>query len=180
MVRCKLGWEEMINGYGISSEWEYPFLSFDGSSHQCMSTPPNGIVNPLSVTGYKHVQNTTEALMDAVANVGPIAIGVAAEPWDTYESGVFTGCSYPLEIDHAVVLEGYGTDSESGLDYWLVRNSWSPQWGENGYIRIVRPAQNPCGTVENNQQGLGCANSPTTVQACGTCGINIDAAYPTV
>jgi hypothetical protein len=40
------------------------------------------------------------------------------------------------DIDHAVVLVGYG--EEYGKKYWLVRNSWAPTWGEDGYIRIAR------------------------------------------
>ena len=41
-------------------------------------------------------------------------------------------------MDHAVVLMGYGYDEARDMDYWLVRNSWGADWGENGYIRIAR------------------------------------------
>jgi C1A family cysteine protease len=37
-----------------------------------------------------------------------------------------------------VQLVGYGTDEETGLDYWLIRNSWGPYWGEEGFIRLRR------------------------------------------
>lgn len=45
---------------------------------------------------------------------------------------------HDADLNHAVVLYGYGTDQETGEDYWLVRNSWSPTWGEDGYIRLYR------------------------------------------
>ena len=58
--------------------------------------------------------------MNAVVNVGPIAISAAAEPWTSYETGVFTrACG--ADVDHAIVLEGYGNDPTTGLDYYLVR-----------------------------------------------------------
>ena len=61
--------------------------------------------------------------MNAVVSVGPIAVSGAAEPWQSYESGVFKAdCG--SDVDHAIVLEGYGTDPTDG-DYWLIRNSWS-------------------------------------------------------
>ncbi|CAN0486448.1 unnamed protein product [Discosporangium mesarthrocarpum] len=45
---------------------------------------------------------------------------------------------------HAVKIIGWGTDEESGKDYWLVVNSWNNSWGEEGLFRIVRGV-NSCG-----------------------------------
>lgn len=39
---------------------------------------------------------------------------------------------------HVVKIVGWGTDEESGLPYWKVANSWSTDFGENGYFRILR------------------------------------------
>ncbi len=74
--------------------------------------------------------------MNAISEVGPVAISVDASSWGAYESGIYNGCNQENpDIDHAVVLVGYGVDN--GQKYWTVRNSWSPAWGEKGYIRFV-------------------------------------------
>ena len=85
-------------------------------------------------------------MMKAIATVGPMAISVDAGKWHDYESGIFSGGNKTdPELDHLVQLVGYGTDPESGGDYWLVRNSWTPLWGEAGYIRLARSANPQCG-----------------------------------
>lgn len=43
-----------------------------------------------------------------------------------------------------VLLVGYGTDISSGLDYWLVKNSWGVEWGMNGYIKMARNQEGNC------------------------------------
>jgi hypothetical protein len=60
-----------------------------------------------------------------------------------YDNGVFSGCT-STEINHAILVVGYGTDT--GKDFWLVRNSWGTGWGANGFIKIL------CG---NGQCGIG-------------------------
>lgn len=39
---------------------------------------------------------------------------------------------------HAISIIGWGTDSETNLDYWLIRNSWGPYWGENGVFKVEK------------------------------------------
>jgi aminopeptidase C len=37
-----------------------------------------------------------------------------------------------------VVVYGYSTDKGTGLPYWKIRNQWGTNWGERGYMRMVR------------------------------------------
>jgi C1A family cysteine protease len=74
------------------------------------------------------------ALMDALANHGPVAVSMStfpAAPFAFYHKGVYENalCN-PLIPDHIVTAVGYGT--ESGKDYWLLKNQWSSFWGEQG------------------------------------------------
>jgi cathepsin L len=49
---------------------------------------------------------------------------------------VFAGCDADYSIDHAITVVGYGT--EDGVDYWLIKNSWGSDWGEDGYIKVSK------------------------------------------
>ena len=72
--------------------------------------------------------------------LGPVSIGVDASgvgmKW--YKSGIIKKwCG--TDIDHAVLLVGYGHQSGlGGGDYWTVKNSWGSDWGEKGYFRVLR------------------------------------------
>jgi cathepsin L len=71
--------------------------------------------------------------MNSVASIGPMSINVDASSWHAYESGIFAGCNQASpDVNHVVVTIGYGEDEVTKQKYWLVRNSWSPAWGESG------------------------------------------------
>ena len=87
--------------------------------------------------------------MIALVEKGPLAVNVDASNFNSYEKGIFDGCDYTknIDINHVVVLVGYGTD-ENGIDYWIIRNSWTTNWGENGFMRLKResyPNPTKCG-----------------------------------
>ena len=115
--------------HGITTEFEYAYNSYYGEDLACKSLSgesdtPTAVAE---VNGYVQVapNNYTE-LMNAVAQVGPVAIVLDASTFRSYEGGIFDGCDYDnIELDHAVQLVGYGECSEHG-PYWLVRNSWGP------------------------------------------------------
>ena len=67
-----------------------------------------------------------------------MAVAVEADKFcfQMYSSGVMDNPKCGTELDHAVLVVGYGTDDKSGLDYWYVKNSWDMTWGDEGYIRL--------------------------------------------
>lgn len=90
-----------------------------------------------------------DALKQAVAKFGPVAVAIdASSIWfQLYRKGVYYNkhCkNKPDELDHAVLVVGYGRDPKKG-DYWIVKNSWGPKYGEKGYIRMARNRNNNCG-----------------------------------
>merc|ERR1719213_957309 len=53
-----------------------------------------------------------------------------------YSGGIFSGCQKDAIINHAVVAEGFG--QQSGTKFYLIKNSWGADWGDKGYIRLMR------------------------------------------
>jgi len=177
----ELAFDYVASSSGLFDEFQLPYTEYYGVESKCVipNTTPKA-----KISGYvKLEENNYNELMYAVATFGPIAVSVDASNWHAYSSGIFNGCNQSSpDINHAVVLVGYGTDGLSGLDYWLVRNSWSASWGESGYIRLLRKyPNNPdelCGLDITPQDGTACAGETNPVKVCGTCGILYDSSYP--
>ena len=60
---------------------------------------------------------------------GPVTVRVAGTGWKDYGSGIFTNCD--SKVNHAVLLVGFSQEGN-----WIVKNSWGPDWGEQGYIQL--------------------------------------------
>lgn len=83
---------------------------------------------------------STEALKQAIHTHGPISVAVCVGPaFQSYEGGVFETdeSSYCGEdvVNHGIVLVGWD-DNQGENGGWILRNSWGPGWGEDGYMRI--------------------------------------------
>jgi hypothetical protein len=79
--------------------------------------------------------------------------------FETYKSGVYRHTTGYFLGGHAVELIGWGT--ENNEDYWLIKNSWNEQWGDNGLFKIARGV-NECGIEDSVSAGkIGAAPGPS-------------------
>merc|ERR1719198_1233105 len=135
----------------------YPYTAREGTC-QYVSSQGKG-----KVKSFKDVSRDSsgQQLQAALGN-GPVSVAIEADQFafQGYTSGVITSeCGEKL--DHGVLAVGYG--SEDGQEYFLVKNSWGPSWGDAGYVKI---APNQCGVT--NQPSYTSAEQLTksTIPIC--------------
>lgn len=90
----------------------------------------------VTVSDFYYLSNE-DAMESHVYSKGPISVCVDATTWPTYEGGIMSDCG--KEVNHCVQAVGLNTKE----DYWIVRNSWGTDWGENGYI-YLKAGENTC------------------------------------
>lgn len=129
--------------YGVSTEAEYPYENKQG---QCRSG--NMEMSEVRMKGFATLKGDEEALKRAVIRFGPIAIDMNITPltFTFYSEGIYDDSECDgTTINHSLLVVGYGTDEKTGLDFWILKNSWSKDWGEEGYMRIARNKGGICG-----------------------------------
>lgn len=132
------------DNHGIDTENSYPYEAHDNKcrfKNKTIGADDKGFVDIPSGNERKLVQ--------AIAMKGPISVAIDAsqESFRLYDGGVYDepNCGNQEEnLDHGVLVVGYGTDAVHG-DYYLVKNSWSELWGQSGYIKMARNKENQCG-----------------------------------
>jgi C1A family cysteine protease len=129
---------QYASNHTLCTEAEYTYKAVDQA---CKRT--NCVKNKWKVTRFVDVRPNNETLLEFAVFTQPVSAAIEADQsvFQFYSSGIIQkDCGNNL--DHAITIVGYGT--ENGVPYWIVRNSWGPQWGEKGYVRIVR-GSNMCG-----------------------------------
>lgn len=174
---AELAFEWAAGSKGLYQEYQVPYSSYYGTDYACDEPT---LTQPVATIGdyVKLPNNDYDSVMNAISSVGPLAINVDASTWHAYESGIYNGCNDEQpDVNHVVVMMGYGEDN--GEKYWLVRNSWSAAWGEQGYVRLARQdaAEEPCGMDTTPTDGVECEGNDAPVQVCGTCGAIYDSSY---
>ncbi|XP_047663956.1 digestive cysteine proteinase 2-like isoform X2 [Tachysurus fulvidraco] len=159
LVDCTWGFGN--NGCDGGEEWRaYEWIMKHGGISTAESyggyTGMNGLChyNTSSLTAHvKSYTNVTsgdlEALKAALYKYGPNAVSIDAahRSFSFYSDGVYyePDCKNgPDDLDHAVLAVGYGV--LGGQPYWLVKNSWSTYWGNDGYV-LMSMKDNNCGVA---------------------------------
>ncbi|XP_021714992.1 thiol protease aleurain-like [Chenopodium quinoa] len=128
---------------GLDTEEAYPYTGKDGEckfSAQNVGVQVHGSVN---IT-----LGAEDELKDAVAFVRPVSVAFeVVNGFRFYKEGVYTSTtcgSTPMDVNHAVLAVGYGV--EDGVPYWIIKNSWGEDWGDNGYFKMEM-GKNMCGVA---------------------------------
>ena len=129
---------------GIMTDTDYPYKGRKGT---CQSDETKYV--DMQITGYTKLGSGSstwdpvdeDEIKEFLYETGPLAVALNANPLQTYSSGILdkTSSQCPTSgMNHAVTMVGYGHDDSQDKDYWIVKNSWGKNWGEDGYFRIRR------------------------------------------
>jgi len=141
--------------HGQCSLSSYPYTSgVTKTEGTCKTCSPI-----VKISSCSDVRPNDQLSLKAAVSQQPVSVAIEADTrlFQSYSSGVITSTSCGTTLDHGVTLVGYGT--ENGINYWLVKNSWSSNWGLNGYVKIAR-------SDSTNDQGI--------------CGIAMQPSFPSV
>jgi len=126
---------------GLDTEEAYPYT---GKDSECKFSSENVGVQVLDSVNI--TLGAEDELQHAVAFVRPVSVAFeVVNGFRLYKDGVFTSdtCgTTPMDVNHAVLAVGYGV--ENGVPYWLIKNSWGADWGDNGYFKMEM-GKNMCG-----------------------------------
>jgi KDEL-tailed cysteine endopeptidase len=144
----------VIDNEGQCSLASYPYVSGNGKSGSCQKCSSVATISSCS-----DVKSNDQLSLKAAVAQQPVAIAIEADTryFQSYSSGILTSSSCGTNLDHGVLIVGYG--AENSQDYWLVKNSWGITWGDKGYVKIAR--------------------SSSTNDA-GICGIAMEPSFPSV
>lgn len=150
---------------GLCTEQDYPYVSgTTKTAGTCQKSCK--LVSGSKISKYTDITpNSDTAMMTALAQQ-PVSVAIEADQqiFMLYKSGVFTNSGCGTNLDHGVLLVGYG--SQSGQDYYILKNSWGTGWGtQGGYILLGKGNDPATGKPYNNGAGqcgvLGMASYPS-------------------
>jgi C1A family cysteine protease/rhodanese-related sulfurtransferase len=132
---CSRGWvfseaKRYLKDHGVPDELCFPYTPYDTPCRQSDSNWRQRVVR-ISKTGY--VYPYAEDIQSALLKYGPLVTGMKVyRDFFYYRGGVYEHLSGRMVGLHAVTIVGYN-DTDG---YWICKNSWGRDWGENGWFRI--------------------------------------------
>eukprot|EP00163_Fabomonas_tropica_P003083 TRINITY_DN12569_c0_g1_i17.p1 TRINITY_DN12569_c0_g1~~TRINITY_DN12569_c0_g1_i17.p1 ORF type:complete len:611 (-),score=216.40 TRINITY_DN12569_c0_g1_i17:410-2242(-) len=151
---CKGGFPYLVSKWihdngGIGENSCAPYSAETGQCHHTCNKNKVVSAKNFGYVGGLYGACTPAHMMKEVYNHGPIPVALeVGENFMSYGSGIYDHVSDKkvknLEknhwqiTNHAMVLVGWGEDKDTNKPYWIVKNSWGPNWGEDGYVRIAR------------------------------------------
>ncbi|CDW82799.1 cathepsin l [Stylonychia lemnae] len=142
---CNGGWMDSAFQYAeqtpLETEADYPYEGVDDTCRVDASKETVQVKSYVDVT-----PNDADQLIAAL-QLGPVSVAIEADQniFQSYQGGVINDSSCGTELDHGVLAVGYGTDG--GVPYFIVKNSWGPDWGDQGYVKIAATNDNICGIL---------------------------------
>lgn len=120
---------------GMYSDYSYPYTATD--SNECYS--PTNTMRRVFSSCWDITSGDQVALKEAVSRQ-PVSVAIEADSryFQSYADGVLDSVNCGTNLDHGVLIVGYGFQTETAQPYWLVKNSWSDEWGAEGYVKIAR------------------------------------------
>lgn len=136
---------QWVKQHGINTEKDYPYKE----KHTHCAPKYSKLIN-ISFEEIVQVNNSETELKEALFKNGPIIVSLyVTSRWRFYKSGVWYDRDCAEVTNHSMLLVGFGT--ENGKDYWLLKNSWGKDWGEKGYIKVIRNKhENYCGITSES------------------------------
>ncbi|XP_021889302.1 probable cysteine protease RD19B [Carica papaya] len=136
--------EYTLKAGGLMREDDYPYTGTDRGTCKFDKSKIAATVANFSVVSLDEDQIAANVVKN-----GPLAVAINAAYMQTYIGGV--SCPYicSRRLNHGVLLVGYGSAGYAPIrlkekPYWVIKNSWGENWGENGYYKICR-GRNICG-----------------------------------
>lgn len=125
---------EYVIDNGLCDNNSYPYIS-NNINNACNNDTCNKVAY---IKNFSDVNRNSEYDLKKALNKNPISVAIQANKrsFQLYKKGIYDDIDCGYQLDHGVLLVGYGKEME--LDYWIVKNSWGEDWGENGYIRLKR------------------------------------------
>jgi len=148
---------------GLVTEHDFPYSAMNAKCYsqragaQSVSPTVFRAADSYGYVGGFYGAGEEVAMMEELHKHGPIVAAIQApRSIMYYRHGIFKATHFKeggdvpqheegwMHTNHAVTIVGYGVDKKHNppVKYWIVQNTWGPQWGEGGYFRIVRGVNN--------------------------------------